>query len=74
MLQLWARVNLDAKAMKGYSAFPKHQYYRKLTIKLFNVKSRILVLGLTPLQKSSRCILQLQPTGAAGHSMVSKLD
>ena len=35
-----------------------------LTIRLFSVISRILVEGsLTPLQRSSQCILQPQPTG-----------
>ena len=43
---------------------PKLQHYWNLTIRLFSVISRTLMGGdLTPLQKSSRCILQPQPTG-----------
>ena len=51
--------------MKRQSASPKVPYYWDLSIRLFNVISGTHVggKGLTPLQKSSRCILQPQPTG-----------
>ena len=44
---------------------PKLHHCWNLTIRLFSVISRTLVGGggLTPLQRSSRCILQPQPTG-----------
>ena len=58
------RVDLGAMAMKGYSRFPKLQHCWNLTIRLFSVISRTLVrAGLTPLQRSSQCILQPQLTG-----------
>ena len=44
----------------------KLQHYWNLTIRLFSVISRTLIVcvgGLTPLQKCSQCILQPQPTG-----------
>ena len=43
MLPLWARVDLEAMAMKGYSAFPNLQHYWNLTIRLLRVISRILI-------------------------------
>ena len=59
-----ARVELGAMAIKGYSTFPKLQHCWNLTIRLFSVISRTLDgRVLTPLQRSSRCILQPQPTG-----------
>ena len=61
MLQLWATVDLGVMAMKRYSAFTKVPVFL-----LFSVISRTHVGeegSLTSLQKSSRCILQLQPTG-----------
>ena len=43
---------------------PKLQHYWNLTIRLFSVIYRTLIgVGLTPLQRSSRRILQPQPTG-----------
>ena len=44
---------------------PKLQHCWNLTIRLFSVKSKTLVVGggLTPLQRCSQCILQPQPTG-----------
>ena len=44
---------------------PKLRHYWNLTIRLFSVICRTLVggEGLTPLQRTNRCILQSQPTG-----------
>ena len=57
-------------AMKGYSTFPKapallepHQ-----SDCLVSYPGHSLGGGLTPLQRSSRCILQPQPTGQSSHS------
>ena len=46
-----AKVDLGSMAMKWYSAFPKHQHYWNLTIRLFSVKFRTLVVVgcLTPM-------------------------
>ena len=65
MLPCRDRVDLRAMAMKGYSVFPKapaslephHQ------IVLCHIQDTRWGGGLTPLQRSSRCILQLQLTG-----------
>ena len=58
-------------AVKGCSAFPKLQHHWNLTIWLFSVISRTLVGGgLTPLQRSSRCILQPQPTGQGNEGVL----
>ena len=48
----------------GIPHSPKVQYYWSLTIRLFSVISRILIgeWALNPLQRSSQCILQPQPT------------
>ena len=63
MLPLWARMDLGAMAMKGYSAFPKAPASLEPHQRLFSVISRTLVEeGLTPLQSCSQCILQLQLT------------
>ena len=49
---------------RGTPHSPKLQDCWNLTIRLFSVISRTLVgVCLTPLQRSSRCILQPQPTG-----------
>ena len=50
---------------RGTPYSPKLQHCWNLTIRLFSVISRKLVGvgGLTHLQRSIRCILQLQPTG-----------
>ena len=65
MLPLLARVDPGAIAMTGYFAFPKAPALQSLTIKLFDVISRIFVgrRGLTPLQRYRRCIQQPLPTG-----------
>ena len=48
----------------GTQHSPKLQHYWNLTMKLLSVISRILTwVGLTLLPRSSRCILQPQPTG-----------
>ena len=57
MLPLQVRVDLGTMVMKEYPAVPK------APIRLFNIISRPLVRGVTPLQRSSRCILQPLPTG-----------
>ena len=44
VLPLWVRVDLGAMAMKGYNAFPNLQHYWNLTIILFRVISRILIV------------------------------
>ena len=49
---------------RGTLHSPKFQHYWSLTIRLLSVISRTLVgWGLIPLQRSSWCILQPQPTG-----------
>ena len=50
---------------RGTPRSPKLQHFWNLTIRLFSVISKTLVSGggLSPQQKSSRCILQPQPTG-----------
>ena len=50
---------------RGTPHSPKLQHCWNLTIRLFSAISRTLIGGggLTPLQRSSRCILQPQPTG-----------
>ena len=57
MRPLRARVDLGAIAMKGYSAFPK------APVLLEPHQDTRWEEELTPLQRSSRCILQPQPTG-----------
>ena len=50
--------------MRCTSHSPKLQHFWSLTVRWFSVESRTLVGGsLTPLLRSSRCILQPQPTG-----------
>ena len=56
MLPIRARVDLGAMAMKRYSTFPKLQHYWNLTIRLFSVIPRTLVVG-------SQYNLQPQLTG-----------
>ena len=60
MLPLQARVDLGVMAMKGYSAFPKATGTSPSDC-LVSYPGHSLE-GLTPLQRSSRCILQAQPT------------
>ena len=62
MPRLWVRVDLGAIAMKEYSTFPKLQHYWNLTIRLCHIQGTHCQ-SLTPLQKTSQCILQPQPTG-----------
>ena len=59
-----ARVDLGAMAIKGYSAFPKapatlEPQHQIVLCYIQDTHWR----GFTPLQGSSRCILQPQPTG-----------
>ena len=57
---------LGSMAMKRYFTFPKLLHYWSFIIRLFNVISKKLAVlggGLTPLQRYSQCILQLQLTG-----------
>ena len=49
---------------RGTQHSPKLQHYWNLTIRLFTVISRTLIVrSLTPLQRSNWCILQPQVTG-----------
>ena len=64
MLPLRACVDQEALKMKGYSAFPKalslqEPHHQIVLCRIQDAHCR----GLTPLQRGSRCILQLQPTG-----------
>ena len=61
MLPLWARVDLGAIAMKGYSAFPKTPTLP--SDYLVSYPGYSFGVGSYPLQRSSRCILQPQLTG-----------
>ena len=64
MLPFWARVDLGAKQVKGYTVSPKLQHFESLIIILFSVISKKPVARcLTPLQRCSRCILQPKSTG-----------
>ena len=65
VLPLRARVDLGATAMKGYSAFPKAPALLGPSPSdcLVSYPGHSLGGGLIPLQRSSRCILQPQPTG-----------
>ena len=45
VLQFWARVDLEARAINGYSAFAKLQHHWNFIIRLFSVISRILIGG-----------------------------
>ena len=64
MLPLRAKVDLWAMTMKGYSAFPKApallEHHHQILLVSYLGHS---LVGLTPLQRSSRCILQPKPTG-----------
>ena len=49
---------------RGAMHFPKLYHHSNLTIRLFSVISRTLIVGgFTPLQSCNRCILPPQPTG-----------
>ena len=48
VLPRWARVDLGAMAMKGYSVSLSPQHYWDLTIRLFSVISRTLMGGSYP--------------------------
>ena len=61
VLLLWAIVNLRATAMKGYSAFPKAS--ASLPSDCLDSYPEHSLVGGTPLQRSSRCIIQFQLTG-----------
>ena len=54
---------------RGILHYPKQQQCWSLTIRLFRIISRTLSgESLTPLLRSSRCILQPQPTGLMFHN------
>ena len=59
-----ARVDLEAMAIKGYSAFPKAPELLELhhQIVLCHIQDTRCGGGHIPLQRSIRCILQPQPT------------
>ena len=61
VLPLQARVDLGVMAIKGYSAFPKAPAL--LEPHILSYPGQSLGGGLTPLQRSSWCILQTQLTG-----------
>ena len=64
MLLLQARVNLGMMAMKGFPAFPK------VPSLLEPIHQRTLIAGsLTPLQRCSRYMLPLLPTGPSVMTM-----
>ena len=65
MLPLRVRVDLRAMAIKVTPHSPKLSHYWNLTIRLLSLISWTPVegVGLTPLQRSSRCIPQPQRTG-----------
>ena len=59
-------VAMQQIAMKEYPTFPKNPVYLSFTIILFSVIFTTFVGGRScphPLQRCSRCILLLQPTG-----------
>ena len=58
MLQFRDREDQRAMAMKEYTAFPQSS-----SITGASPSGHTLARGLTPLQRCSRCILQLQPSG-----------
>ena len=64
MLPLWARVDLGAMAIKGSSKFPRSSIITGTSQSDYTVSypGDSLVGGLTPLQRSSRCVLPLKPT------------
>ena len=57
VITLWAKVDMGVMAIKKYSAFPKAP--TDCLVSYQGNRRR----NLTPLQRSSRCILQPQPTG-----------
>ena len=62
MLPFRVRVDLGVMAMNGFSAFPKallEPYNQIVKCHIQDTRWE----GLTPLQRSSRCILQPQLTG-----------
>ena len=61
MLPLWARVDIGAIAMNGYSAFSKGTLHSPSDC--FVSYAGHSGGGLTPQLRSSRCILNRQPTG-----------
>ena len=67
MLPLRATVDLGQCHWRGTPHSPKLQHYWNLIIRLFSVISSILVGGLTPLLRFSRCILPPQPTRQVDH-------
>ena len=64
MLSLWARVDLEAMAMKSHSAFPKAPALQELNHQIVQCHKQDTRRGesLNSVQKCSRCILQPQPT------------
>ena len=67
VLPLRAKVDLGVMAIKGYSAFPKAPELLEPHHQIVSGHTQDTRWGdLTPLQRSSWCILQLQPTGQIG--------
>ena len=59
---------------RGIPHSPKLQYYRSLTIRLFNVMFRTLVGSLTLLQRCCLCILQPQLTRLISYELNMSTD
>ena len=69
-----ARMDLEAMAIKGYSAFPKAPALLETHHQIVYCHiqdTRWVGWGLTPLQRSSQCILQPQPTGQAQNELTN---
>ena len=62
MLPLQVRVDMEAMAIKKYSAFPKSAALLEPHVQIV-LCHIVWGGGLTPTQRSNRCILQFQPTG-----------
>ena len=62
VLLLWARVDLEAIAIKGYYAFFKAPALHPKIVKC-HIRTLVGWVDLTPPQRSSWCILQPQQTG-----------
>ena len=65
MLPLCARVNLWVMAIKEYSTFPKASVFLEPHHQIVSCRIQAThCVSVTQLQRCSRCILQLQPTGS----------
>ena len=71
MLPLWARVNLRAKAMKGYSAFPKAPALQDLHHQTVSVIDRTLIGRVLPPGRDAVCIFY--SPSPQGHGVVANM-